>query len=165
MRPLHDRVLVTRLDAGEQKMGGIIIPDSAKEKPQQAEVKAVGSGKLLDSGERVAPEVKPGDRILFGKYSGSEIKIEGDNGGSGAEHRRSVRGFTTCMSSANDDDIKLFIKPRHSDQPIMTGNSSLLPNAKGRKDLVDNIGDERFAGNDSQTFQCAMKIDQCDLFS
>ena len=78
MRPLHDRVLVTRLDAGEQKMGGIIIPDSAKEKPQQAEVKAVGNGKLLDSGERVPPEVKPGDRILFGKYSGSEIKIEGE---------------------------------------------------------------------------------------
>ncbi len=78
LRPLHDRVLVTRLDEGEQKMGGIIIPDSAKEKPQQAEVKAVGNGKLLDSGERVAPEVKPGDRILFGKYSGSEIKIEGE---------------------------------------------------------------------------------------
>ena len=77
LRPLHDRVLVTRLDEGEQKMGGIIIPDSAKEKPQQAEVKAVGNGKLLDNGERVAPEVKPGDRILFGKYSGSEIKIEG----------------------------------------------------------------------------------------
>ena len=55
MRPLHDRVLVTRLDEGEQKMGGIIIPDSAKEKPQQAEVKAVGNGKLLDNGERVAP--------------------------------------------------------------------------------------------------------------
>jgi chaperonin GroES len=77
LRPLHDRVLVTRLDEGEQKQGGIIIPDSAKEKPQQAEVKAVGNGKLLDNGERVAPEVKPGDRILFGKYSGSEIKIEG----------------------------------------------------------------------------------------
>jgi chaperonin GroES len=77
LRPLHDRVLVTRLDEGEQKQGGIIIPDSAKEKPQQAEVKAVGNGKLLDNGERVAPEVKPGDRILFGKYGGSEIKIEG----------------------------------------------------------------------------------------
>jgi chaperonin GroES len=78
LRPLHDRVLVTRLDEGEQKMGGIIIPDSAKEKPQQAEVKAVGNGKLMDNGERVAPEVKPGDRILFGKYSGSEIKIENE---------------------------------------------------------------------------------------
>jgi chaperonin GroES len=78
LRPLHDRVLVKRLDEGEQKVGGIIIPDSAKEKPQQAEVKAVGNGKLLDSGERVAPDVKPGDRILFGKYSGSEIKIEGE---------------------------------------------------------------------------------------
>jgi chaperonin GroES len=58
--------------------GGILIPDTAKEKPQQAEVKAVGNGKLLDSGERVAPEVKAGDRILFGKYSGSEIKIDGE---------------------------------------------------------------------------------------
>jgi len=77
LRPLHDRVLVVRLDEGEQKQGGIIIPDSAKEKPQQAEVKAVGSGKLMDNGERVKPEVKPGDRILFGKYSGSETKIDG----------------------------------------------------------------------------------------
>jgi chaperonin GroES len=78
MRPLHDRVLVKRLEAGEEVSGGIIIPDTAKEKPQQAEVKAVGNGKLLDSGERVAPEVKAGDRILFGKYSGSEIKIDGE---------------------------------------------------------------------------------------
>jgi chaperonin GroES len=78
LRPLHDRVLVKRLDEGEQKSGGIIIPDTAKEKPQQAEVKAVGNGKLLDSGERAPLDVKPGDRILFGKYSGSEIKIEGE---------------------------------------------------------------------------------------
>jgi chaperonin GroES len=78
LRPLHDRVLVKRLDEGEQKIGGIIIPDTAKEKPQQAEVKAVGNGKLLDSGERAPLDVKPGDRILFGKYSGSEIKIEGE---------------------------------------------------------------------------------------
>jgi chaperonin GroES len=70
--------MVKRLTSGEEKVGGIIIPDSAKEKPQQAEVAAVGNGKLLDSGERVAPEVKPGDRILFGKYSGSEIKIDGE---------------------------------------------------------------------------------------
>ena len=78
LRPLHDRVLVKRLDEGEQKSGGIIIPDSAKEKPQQAEVKAVGNGKLLENGKRVPPEVKAGDRILFGKYSGSEIKVDGD---------------------------------------------------------------------------------------
>jgi chaperonin GroES len=71
-------VLVKRLEAGEERAGGIIIPDSAKEKPQQAEVRAVGNGKLLDSGERVATEVKAGDRILFGKYSGSEIKIDGE---------------------------------------------------------------------------------------
>ena len=66
-----------RLDEGEQKIGGIIIPDSAKEKPQQAEVCAVGNGKLLETGERVAPEVKRGDRILFGKYSGADIKVDG----------------------------------------------------------------------------------------
>lgn len=77
LRPLHDRVLVQRLEEGEQRQGGIIIPDSAKEKPQQASVKAVGNGKLLDSGERAAPEVKAGDRILFGKYSGSDITIDG----------------------------------------------------------------------------------------
>ena len=69
--------MVTRLEEAEERRGGIIIPDSAKEKPQQAEVKAVGNGKLLETGERVALEVKPGDRILFGKYSGSEIKIDG----------------------------------------------------------------------------------------
>jgi chaperonin GroES len=77
LRPLHDRILVTRLDEGEQRRGGIIIPDSAKEKPQQAEVKAVGNGKLLDTGERVALDVQAGDRILFGKYSGSEIRVDG----------------------------------------------------------------------------------------
>jgi chaperonin GroES len=77
-RPLHDRILVKRLDEGEQRRGGIIIPDTAKEKPQQGEAKAVGNGKLLDSGERVALEVKAGDRILFGKYSGAEIKLEGE---------------------------------------------------------------------------------------
>ncbi len=78
LRPLHDRVLVKRLEAEEQVRGGLVIPDTAKEKPQQAEVKAVGNGKLLDSGERVPLEVKPGQRILFGKYSGSDIKIDGD---------------------------------------------------------------------------------------
>jgi len=77
-RPLHDRILIKRLEEGEQVRGGIIIPDSAKEKPQQGEVKAVGNGKLLDTGERMPPEVKAGDRILFGKYSGSDIKLEGE---------------------------------------------------------------------------------------
>lgn len=76
-RPLHDRVVVRRLEGEEKTKGGIIIPDTAKEKPQQAEVHAVGNGKLLETGERVPLEVKAGDRILFGKYSGSEIKIEG----------------------------------------------------------------------------------------
>lgn len=78
LRPLHDRVLVRRLEEAESKIGSIVIPDSAKEKPQQAEVVAVGSGKLLEAGDRAAIDVKPGDRILFGKYSGSEIKLQGD---------------------------------------------------------------------------------------
>jgi chaperonin GroES len=77
LRPLHDRILVRRLEEQESKRGGIIIPDSAKEKPQQAEVVAVGSGKLMEDGKRSAPDVNAGDRILFGKYSGSDITIEG----------------------------------------------------------------------------------------
>ena len=77
LRPLHDRVLVRRLEEQEAERGGIIIPDTAKEKPQQAEVVAVGNGKLLEDGKRAAPDVKPGDRILFGKYSGSDVRIDG----------------------------------------------------------------------------------------
>jgi len=78
VRPLHDRIIVQRIEEGEQKVGGIIIPDSAKEKPQQGKVKAVGAGKVKDDGKRIALDVKEGDTILFGKYSGQEIKIEGD---------------------------------------------------------------------------------------
>ena len=78
LRPLHDRIVIKRLDEGETKRGGIIIPDTAKEKPQQGSVIAVGNGKLLDTGERMAPEVKAGDRILFAKYSGSEVKLGGE---------------------------------------------------------------------------------------
>lgn len=79
VRPLHDRIFVKRLEEQESRMGSIIIPDSAKEKPQQAEVMAVGKGRLLQNGERMAPDVKPGDRILFGKYSGSEVKVDGED--------------------------------------------------------------------------------------
>ncbi|HXN49861.1 MAG TPA: co-chaperone GroES [Bryobacteraceae bacterium] len=78
IRPLYDRIVVRRLEEKETIQGGIIIPDSAKEKPQEGEVIAVGQGKRLDSGKVVAPDVKPGDRILFGKYSGSEIKLDGE---------------------------------------------------------------------------------------
>ena len=78
LRPLHDRVLVRRLEEQESQRGGIIIPDTAKEKPQQAEVVAVGNGKLDDNGKRIPIDVKSGDRILFGKYSGSDIKVDGD---------------------------------------------------------------------------------------
>ncbi|MEZ5353606.1 MAG: co-chaperone GroES [Bryobacteraceae bacterium] len=78
VRPLYDRIVVKRLDdEGETIQGGIIIPDSAKEKPQQAEVVAVGKGKRLDDGKLVPLEVEVGNRILFGKYSGNEIKIDG----------------------------------------------------------------------------------------
>ena len=76
IRPLHDRILVKRLEEGETVRGGIIIPDTAKEKPQEGTVAAVGNGKLTEDGQRVALDVQPGDRILFGKYSGSEVKIE-----------------------------------------------------------------------------------------
>ena len=76
IRPLHDRILVKRLEEQESMRGGIIIPDTAKEKPQEGKVVAVGSGKVGDDGKRIALDVKAGDRILFGKYSGSEVKIE-----------------------------------------------------------------------------------------
>jgi chaperonin GroES len=78
VRPLHDRIIIKRLEEGEQKVGGIIIPDSAKEKPQQGKVIAAGNGKSNDDGKRVALDVKAGDTILFGKYSGQEIKLDGD---------------------------------------------------------------------------------------
>lgn len=76
IRPLHDRVLVKRIEQEEQIRGGIIIPDTAKEKPQEAEVVAAGPGKMQEDGSRQAMDVKAGDRILVGKYSGSEIKID-----------------------------------------------------------------------------------------
>lgn len=77
IRPLHDRLIVKRFDEEERTKGGIIIPDNAKEKPQQGEVIAVGNGKLLEDGKKVPLEVKKGDRVLFGKYSGTEIKVDG----------------------------------------------------------------------------------------
>ena len=78
IRPLHDRVIVRRVEEGEQVRGGIIIPDTAKEKPQEVQVVAVGEGKYKEDGTRQTLDVKAGDRVLFGKYSGSEIKIDGE---------------------------------------------------------------------------------------
>src|SRR5437773_2300865 len=78
IQPLHDRVIVKRIDEGEQVRGGIIIPDSAKEKPQEGEVIAAGLGKYKEDGSRQALDVKAGDRVLIGKYSGSEIKVNGE---------------------------------------------------------------------------------------
>ena len=79
VRPLHDRLIIHRLEEGEQQIGGIIIPDSAKEKPQQGKVIAAGTGKVKDDGTRQPPDVKAGDLILFGKYSGQEIKLDGED--------------------------------------------------------------------------------------
>ena len=79
IRPLHDRVIVRRISESESKTaGGLFIPDTAKEKPQEGEVVAVGKGKLLENGTRVEPDVKAGDRVLFGKYSGNEVKLDGE---------------------------------------------------------------------------------------
>ena len=78
VKPLHDRILVKRVEPQESVRGGIIIPDTAKEKPQQGEVIAVGPGRLTEDGKRVSPEVKKGQRVLIGKYSGTEVKIDGE---------------------------------------------------------------------------------------
>ena len=77
LRPLQDRILVQRVKEEETTKGGIIIPDTAKEKPAEGKIVSVGKGKLDENGKRIAPEVKKGDRILFGKYSGTEVKVEG----------------------------------------------------------------------------------------
>jgi chaperonin GroES len=78
VKPLRDRVLVRRIEEAEQKRGGIIIPDSAKEKPLQAEVIAVGSGRVLDSGKKLPLDLKAGDKVLIGKWSGTEVKVDGE---------------------------------------------------------------------------------------
>jgi chaperonin GroES len=79
VRPLHDRLVVRRVEEKETAKGGIIIPDTAKEKPQEGEVLAAGNGKVLENGTKVALDVKVGDKILFGKYSGTDIKIDGED--------------------------------------------------------------------------------------
>jgi chaperonin GroES len=79
IRPLHDRIIIQRLEEGEQKVGGIIIPDTAREKPQQGKVIAAGTGKVKDDGTRQPPDVKAGDLILFGKYSGQEVRVDGED--------------------------------------------------------------------------------------
>lgn len=78
VRPLHDRVLVRRIEEGEARVGGIIVPDSAKEKPQKAEVVAAGSGRVLENGDRVPLTLKAGDKVLVGKWAGTEVKIDGE---------------------------------------------------------------------------------------
>ena len=79
LRPLHDRIVVRRIEEAEQMRGGIYIPDTAREKPQQGEVIAVGSGRILENGQRVPMDVRTGEVVLFGKYSGTEVKIDGED--------------------------------------------------------------------------------------
>ena len=78
VRPLHDRILLKRIEEKESMKGGIVIPDTAKEKPQEGLVVAVGNGKILENGTKISLDVKEGDRVLFGKYSGTEIKVDGE---------------------------------------------------------------------------------------
>ena len=78
-RPLHDRVLIKRLDSEEKTAGGLIIPDTAKEKPMEGEVIAVGEGAYNDDGDRIKPDLKDGDKVLFGKWNGTEVKIDGED--------------------------------------------------------------------------------------
>jgi len=78
IRPLHDRIIVRRIEEQEQMRGGLFIPDTAKEKPQEGEVIAVGNGKILENGTKIELDLKPGDRVLFGKYAGTEIKLDGE---------------------------------------------------------------------------------------
>ena len=78
-RPLHDRVLIKRLDSEEKTAGGLIIPDTAKEKPMEGEVMAVGEGAYNDDGDRIKPDLKAGDKVLFGKWNGTEVKIDGED--------------------------------------------------------------------------------------
>ena len=78
IRPLNDRIIVRRMEDQEQMRGGLYIPDTAKEKPQEGEVIAVGNGKLLETGQRIAIDLKPGDKVLFGKYAGTEVKLDNE---------------------------------------------------------------------------------------
>src|SRR5713226_2514208 len=101
IRPLGDRILVKRIKEEEKTKGGIIIPDTAKEKPQEGKVVAVGKGKVTEEGKLIAPDVKAGDRILFGKYSGSEVKLEAKSISSCA---RTI--FSACSRADRDQDRK-----------------------------------------------------------
>jgi chaperonin GroES len=107
VRPLHDRLMVQRLDEAEQRVGGIIIPDSAKEKPQQGMVIAAGHGKATDAGKRVPLDIKAGDRILFGKYSGHEITLDGEE----------------YLFMKADDVLAVIERPATQKQTVITGRT------------------------------------------
>ena len=117
IRPLHDRIIVQRREEGEQQIGGIIIPDTAKEKPQQGKVIAVGNGKVNDDGKRVSLDVKAGDLILFGKYAGQEIKLEGEE-----------------YFIMKEDDVLAVIEGKTSHKPVgVKGKPKKKPVALGGK--------------------------------
>src|SRR5213594_1384274 len=111
LRPLHDRIIVQRLEEGEQHIGGIIIPDSAKEKPQQGKVIAAGNGKTKDDGKRVPLDVKAGDRILFGKYAGQEITLDGEQ----------------YLIMKEDDVLAVIERPAKQQRTVIKGKTQKKP--------------------------------------
>jgi chaperonin GroES len=122
VRPLHDRIIVRRIDEGEQTVGGIIVPDTAKEKPQQGTVIAAGSGKVKADRKRIPLDVKAGDRILFGKYAGQEIKLEGEE-----------------LLIMKEDDVLAVVEDRNRKTPAASegpvrpvGKKSVVDAAKGK---------------------------------
>ena len=117
VRPLHDRIIVHRLEEGEQQIGGIIIPDTAKEKPQQGTVIGVGNGKVNDNGKRIPLDVKAGDRILFGKYSGQEIKLDGED-----------------YLIMKEDDVLAVLEDKANKKPaVITGQTKKKTTMKSKK--------------------------------
>ena len=125
LRPLHDRMLVKRLDeAEEQSQGGIIIPDTAKEKPQQATVLAIGTGRITDDGQVQPLDVKAGDKVVFSKYAGTEVKIDGDELLVIREDDRTVR--ETCGSEQILEDW-MFLTSKHSHSNIISMMKMILP--------------------------------------
>jgi len=119
VRPLHDRIVVQRLEEGEQRIGGIIIPDTAKEKPQQGKVIAAGQGKAGEQGKRVPLDVKAGDTILFGRYAGQEVKLDGEE-----------------YLIMKEDDVLAVIEGETPKRPVVTGKIEKKGNAKTAKKIA-----------------------------
>jgi chaperonin GroES len=123
-RPLHDRIIVRRLEEGEQYIGGIIIPDTAKEKPQQGTVIAAGNGKTKDDGKRVPLDVKAGDRILFGKYASQEITLDGEE----------------YLIMKEDDVLAVIERPTKQPRTVIKGNTQKKPATTKKSEAIMSKG-------------------------